>query len=311
MAKIASSPMGTLGGLGALLILLPLLISNYWVGILTQILIFGIFAASLNLIMGYMNVASFGHAAGFGSGAYAIAILTVKAGFNPLVAVLGGLLVSAGIFGIFGLLVLRAKGVYLVMLTLALSQVLWAIAWKWHTLTGGGDGLSGVRRPNLGLKFWQLSEALGFYYFVLLVFAVAMGAMYLVVNSPFGLSAVGIRESESRMTTLGYNTWLHKYCTWILSGGFAGFAGVLFAWYTGFVCPDELSPGISLECLLMVTLGGSGTFFGPLLGAATIILLKHVVSFFTTHWQIVIGAIYVVAILCLKNGIIGILRRET
>ena len=290
-----------------LLVLLPLALSSYQLGLLTKMLIFALFAMSLNLILGYAGLPSLGHAAYFGVGAYTVGLLAVKVVDNFWLDFGAGLLAAGVTSALFGLLALRARGAYLLMITLALAQVLWGIAFGWRWLTGGDDGLPGVPRPAAGLP-WSLGGGLAFYYFVLVVFLVLTLALWVVVRSPFGRALVGIRESERRMEVLGYDTWRYKYVAFVLAGVVAGASGNLFVYYNGFVSPAYLSIVFSAMALIMVILGGAGTLLGPALGGAVIVLLENVISAHTERWLTVLGLIYVVVTLFAPAGIMGFVR---
>jgi branched-chain amino acid transport system permease protein len=289
------------------LALLPLALSSYQLGLATKMLIFALFAMSLNLILGYAGLPSLGHAAYFGVGAYAVGLLAVRVVDNFWLDFGAGLLAAGVTSALFGLLALRAQGAYLLMITLALAQVLWGIAFGWRWLTGGDDGLPGVPRPGAGLP-WSLSSGPSFYYFVLVVFVVATAALWVIVRSPFGAALVGIRESERRMQVLGYNTWLYKYVAFVLAGLIAGVSGNLFVYYNGFVSPAYLSIVFSAMALIMVILGGAGTLLGPALGSAAIVFLENVISASTERWLTVLGLIYVAVTLFAPAGIMGFLR---
>ena len=290
-----------------LLTLLPLGLSSYQLGLLTKMLIFALFAMSLNLILGYAGLPSLGHAAYFGVGAYTVGLLAVKVVDNFWLDFGAGLLAAGVMSALFGLLALRARGAYLLMITLALAQVLWGIAFGWRWLTGGDDGLPGVPRPAAGLP-WSLGSGLAFYYFVLVVFLALTLALWIVVRSPFGRALVGIRESERRMEVLGYDTWRYKYVAFVLAGVVAGVSGNLFVYYNGFVSPAYLSIVFSAMALIMVILGGAGTLLGPALGGAVIVLLENVISAHTERWLTVLGLIYVVVTLFAPAGIMGFVR---
>jgi branched-chain amino acid transport system permease protein len=196
------------------------------------------------------------------------------------------------------------------MITLALGMVVWGLAFRWVSMTKGDNGISGVSRPALGLP-WDLATPLPFFYFTLACAALAWLLLGLLVRSPFGMSLKGIRESESRMKSLGYDVWLHKYLAFVLSGVFAGFAGVLWAYYNGFVSPVDVQLVTSVEALLMVALGGSGTLVGPALGAVLIVFLKNFVSVYTKRWLLILGAVYIGVILFAPRGIVGALRQPS
>src|SRR5262249_19719557 len=183
----------------------------------------------------------------------------------------------------------------------------WGLAFRWVSLTQGDNGISGVPRPELGLP-WSLSGPLPFFYFTLVAALAAWVLLTLLVTSPFGLGLVGIRESESRMRALGYNVWWHKYLAFVISGTIAGFAGVFWAYYNGFVSPVDTQLVTSVETLLMVALGGPGTLVGPALGAAVIVFLKNFISVYTKRWLLILGAVYIGVILFAPRGVLGALR---
>ena len=209
---------------------------------------------------------------------------------------------------LFGPLAIRATGTYFLMITLALGMVVWGLAFRWVSLTKGDNGISGVPRPELGLP-WSLWGALPFFYLALLAALATWTFLGLVVSSPFGLGLRGIRESESRMRALGYNVWLHKYVAFVLSGAVAGFGGVLWAYYNGFVSPIDVQLVTSVEALLMVALGGPGTLVGPAIGAALIVCLKNFASVYTKRWLLILGAVYIGAILFAPRGLVGAFAR--
>ena len=310
MDRVPGTWWRTLGFTGCLLLLAvgPPFLPPFLLTLLTQTLIYSIVAMSLDLILGYTGLSSLGHAAYLGLGAYSVGILATqyKAGFWTTLAV--GIGLAAVVAAIFGLVALRATGVYFLMITLALGMVVWGLANRWVSLTKGDNGISNVPRPDLGLP-WSFTKAVPFYYLVLVGFALALLVLRVIVRSPFGQTLVGIRESESRMRTLGYNVWLHKYIAFVISGGVAGFAGVLWAHYNGFVSPSDLDLSVSIEILLMVALGGRGTLFGASVGAAVIVLLKNLVSVYTQRWLLLLGIVYIFTIRYAPEGIVGALKQ--
>ena len=293
----------------AVLVALPAVLSSYQLSLVTKMLIFGIFAMSLDLLLGYAGLPSLGHAAYFGVAAYTVGLLALRVANNFWLDFPAGLLMAAGVSALFGLFALRTRGSYFLMITLALGQVLWGIAFGWRSLTGGDDGLPSVPRPDLSLP-WALTGGIPFYYFVLIFFAVAVGALALIVSSPFGRALVGIRESERRMEVLGYDVWRHKYVAFILAGLFAGLAGNLFVYFNGFVSPSYLNILFSASALLMVILGGSGTLLGPAIGAAVIVGLENFISGYMERWVLVLGIIYVLVTLFAPNGLVGLVRQR-
>ena len=289
------------------LVALPFALTSYQLGLLTKILIFALFAMSLNLILGYAGLPSLGHAAYFGIGSYTVGLLAVKVMDNFWLDFGAGLLVATLSAALFGLLALRAQGSYLLMITLALAQVVWGIAFGWRALTGGDDGLPGVPRPAAGLPI-SLADNISFYYFTLGVTLIGTWFLWIVIRSPFGAALVGIRESERRMEVLGYNTWLYKYVAFIISGVLAGLSGNLFVYYNGFVSPAYLSVIFSASALIMVILGGAGTLLGPAIGAAVIVILENTISAQTERWLTVLGLIYVAVTLFAPAGLMGLVR---
>lgn len=292
-------------GVGVVLVLAAQVLSSYWLSILTLALIFGILAMSLDILMGYTGLPSFGHSAFFGVAAYTVAILSTRYQVGFLGCVVSAIVLSTMIAAIFGLLVSHTKGVYFLMITLALSMVVWGLAFRWVGMTAGDNGISGIPRPDMGdvISMW---DEVNYYYFVLGVYAAVFLLISLFLRSPFGKSLKGIRESESRMKNLGYNTWLHKYLSYVVAGMFSGVAGILWAYYNGFVSPSDVEITASFEAFLMVILGGPGTLAGPALGAGIIIFLQNFLSAFTERWLIVIGAIYILTILYLPQGIMSL-----
>jgi branched-chain amino acid transport system permease protein len=306
LARFYGQPLMVIIGF-LLLIAPPPFISSFLLTLLTQALIYGILAMSLDIILGYTGLASLGHAAYFGLGAYSVGILTTRYGAGFGVALPTGVLVAVLVAAIFGLVALRATGVYFLMITLALGMVVWGLAHRWVTMTQGDNGISAIPRPDLGLP-WSLSLSIPFYYFTLAGFLIAFSILRMIVRSPFGQTLVGIRESESRMRTLGYHVWLHKYICFVIAGGFGGFAGILWAYYNGFVSPVDLQLATSVEVLLMVALGGRGTLIGPALGAGIIVLLKNLVSVYTHRWLLILGAVYILTIVYAPEGILGAIK---
>ncbi len=300
-------------GLGIILLVLltsPPFLSSYLLTLLTQALIYAILAMSLDLLLGYTGLPSLGHAAYLGLGAYSVGVLTTRHGANFWTTLAVGVLLAMAVAAIFGLVALRATGVYFLMITLALGMVIWGLAHRWVSMTLGDNGIPGIPRPDLGLP-WSLGKPIPFYYFVLAGFVLALWILWVIVRSPFGQSLAGIRESESRMRTLGYNVWLHKYIGFVIAGTFGGFAGVSWAYYNGFVSPADVELATSVEALLMVALGGRGTLLGPALGAGVIVLLKNLVSVYTQRWLLILGAVYIGTITYAPEGIAGAVRRLT
>ena len=291
------------------LVSLPPFLPSYWLTILTQMLIFGVLAMSLNILMGYTGIPSFGHCAYFGASAYVVAILSTRYQVGFLGCVASGLVAAIALGAIFGLLLSHTGGVYFLMITLALGMVVWGLAFRWVSMTGGDNGIAGIPRPDLGMI--SLDDPIVFYYAVFLVFAIVISFSYIFIHSPFGQSLLGIRESESRMRNLGYNTWLHKYLVIIVAGTFSGVSGILWAYYNGFVSPMDAELTSSFEVFLMVILGGAGTLVGPAVGAGLVIFLKNFISAYTHRWLLIIGAIYILSIMYFPGGLVELFTRLT
>jgi branched-chain amino acid transport system permease protein len=278
--------------------------------LITQALVLGIIAMSVDLLLGYTGLPSLGQAAYLGVGAYLTAILATKYGFGLgwgfWLVVLLGFLAGAALAALFGLFAIRAGGVYFLMITLALGMCVWGLAYRWNSLTGGDNGINMPGRPSFGL---ELSNDLSYFYLVLAFFAVSLAALAVLVRSPFGKSLVGIRERELRMRILGYNTWLHKYIAFIIAGAFGGLAGVLWAHLTGIVSPGDVILTTSVDVLLMVVLGGPGTLVGGVIGAGVVVFLREYLATIVPWWQYVLGTVYVLTILYLPGGLMGIPAR--
>src|SRR6266481_75327 len=276
----------------------------------TRALAFSILVMSLDILLGYTGLASLGQAAYLGVGAYMTAILGAKyqfgLGFDFWLVVLFGFLIGAALAAVFGLLAIRATGVYFLMITLALGQCAWGLAYRWNSLTGGDNGINLRGRPKFGI---DLANEVTFFYLVLGFFAVSLLLMYTLVRSPFGRSLTGIRERELRMKILGYNTWLHKYIAFIIAGGFGGLAGVLWAHTAGIVSPENVVLTTSVDALLMAVLGGAGTLVGGAIGAFIVFGLREYLSTLVPWWQYALGAVYVLTILYLPTGLMGIPER--
>jgi branched-chain amino acid transport system permease protein len=288
----------------------PLFFSSYWVGLITQMVILAILAMSLDILLGYTGLPSLGHTAFFGVAAYGVAVLATSFGAGFWTCFLGGILIGTLLAAALGLIVSHVRDVYFLMITLALGMVLWGLSYRWIPVTGGDNGISGI--PSLeahaGLP---VAGPVAFYYVTLFVFAVCAVLMGRLVRSPFGLTLKGIRENEGRMKSLGFNTWLHCYLSYVISGAFASVAGVMWAYYNGFVSPTYLELTASSELFLMVTLGGPATLIGSVLGSAVIVLLKNVMSAYTARWLFVLGIVYVVTILVAPQGVWNLGRQGT
>jgi branched-chain amino acid transport system permease protein len=255
-------------------------------------------------------MASLGQAAYFSVGAYLTAILATKyqfgLGWDFWLVVLLAMLLGAATAAFFGLFAVRATGVYFLMVTLALGQCVWGLAYRWHSLTNGDNGINVSTRPNFGL---DLNNEQTFFFLVFAFFTVTLLALYVLARSPFGRSLEGIRERELRMRVLGYNTWLHKYIAFIIAGAVGGLSGFLWAFTNGLVSPDTVVLTTSVDALLMVVLGGAGTLVGGAIGSAIVFGLREYLSTLVPWWQYVLGGVYVLTILYLPMGLMGLPAR--
>jgi len=294
---------------GIIFVFIPFFLPMYVKSIMTKVLIFAVFAMSLDIIMGYTGLLSLGHAAFFGVGGYTVAILIKRLDISSFWVVAPVSIVMAAICAaILGIIALRVSGIYFLLVTFALSMLLVSLASKWKWINGT-DGLAGIMRPDLGLSWFTWSST-SFYYFVFLLFVLFYYLMHRVVNSPFGCALKGIRESEHRMRALGYNTWLYKYLAFIIGGLFAGAAGVLFAYHSGVIHPRHLGISGSTLAMLICIIGGLGTLWGPIVGSLVVVLVEYFSSIIVPErWPMILGAVFVIGVMFLKGGIAPHLTR--
>jgi branched-chain amino acid transport system permease protein len=310
-----------LGGIHpAWLLIIPVLVVLPWafadvfpfgVSLATSILVLSIFTMSLDLLLGYAGLPSFGHAAFLGLGAYATAILSVRLGIaNIGISLLAAIaLASVGSF-VLGLLALRTSGVYFLMLTLAFAQMLSAVAEKWGPVTGGTNGLPGVKSPELFIPGLVISRGIPYYLMTLGFTIVCFFLMFRLIHSPFGRTLIGIHQNEARMRAIGYNTRLYKLGAFWVAGVFASIAGVLYTLFNQFISPDDIGFTVSGTAVLMVLLGGEATLIGPILGTTAYVVLQNFLSsMFTGRWQLILGALFVVFVLFVRGGIVGVWKR--
>lgn len=294
------------GGLGIavcaiLIVVAPQLVDDYWLGILTQGLIFALAAASLDVLVGTSGMASLGQAAFFGLGGYGVGVGTIRYEWSPGVAFGAGLALALVGAVVFGALAIRSRGIYFLVITLAFSQLLWGVSIKWTDVTGGYNGLPGVRRPQpFGL---DLNEPATFYYAVAVLVAVCLLVLWMVVRSPIGLTLRGIRSSELRMSFLGYRTAWYRWFAFVVAGFFAGFAGSMNATYLRFVGPDSLFWTLSAFFVLMVVIGGAGSLWGPATAGIGLVVFQNWVSSRTERWVLILGLLYIATIMFAPNGV--------
>ena len=293
--------------LAAALVGLPWVAGDFYVNLTSQIFIAAVFAASLNLLVGYGGLTSLGHAAYLGMAAYMSGWLYLKYGFaHWIIAPLAlGATTLAG--GLFGLVALRATGLGFLMITLALSQVLWGLAYRWAAVTNGDNGLSGLQRPQpFGVS---IEGPMAFYYFGLVILVVSIWLMSRFVNSPFGAALRGARDQPRRMSALGHNVWLIRWVTFVYSGFWGGVAGLLYVYYHKYIHPTSLALTTSAEALLSVIAGGSGTLAGPIIGSAIVVVLKNYASAYIERWNMLLGFVFVVIVIFMPDGLVPGVRR--
>jgi branched-chain amino acid transport system permease protein len=293
---------GIIASLLALALAWPWLTSEYVTKLVALALVWSLFALGLNVILGFAGMPSLGHAAFFGTGAYAVAILARDAGLQGFVLLAAAVAVAAVVAAVLGLVAVRARLVYFLLATIALGQVLWGIAFKWRSFTGGDDGLSHGGVLTLGTG---LGRAIDLYYAIAFVFAALAVVMLWVYRSRFRIVLNGLRDNEPRLVALGYDTWLYRYGAFLLSGALSGLAGALFAFHNGFVSPELLGLHTSAAVLFMVILGGAGTFWGPVVGAFILVFLEEGLSALTSYWQAVQGALFILIALSARLGLAG------
>jgi branched-chain amino acid transport system permease protein len=312
----ADRPWLVMAGVWAALILAP-----YWMPLVggytalgARVLVIGLAAMSLNFLIGFTGMVSFGHAAFFGLGVYGAGmILRYVAPSTPL-AVIAGILLGGVVGSAVGALICRRRGIYFALVTIAFEEVFYYVAYKWDAVTGGFDGLRGFQRQPIDLGGFVLNiqkSDLAFYYFVLAVFALVVGAMGFILRSPFGRTLLAIRENERRARFLGIAVDRHIWIAFTISSFCIGAAGALYALLNNFADPSSLYTDLSGELVIMAVLGGMRSFWGPLLGAAVFEVLQDYISSRTVNWLFFIGLIFVLVVMFFPRGLLGVIRRRS
>jgi len=299
-------------------ICLMLLFAPFWMNAIggytelaTRIVVMGLAAMSLNFLLGFTGVLSFGHAAYFGLGAYGTAMAIKYWGIGSIPAIVLGVIIATIAAMIIGALIIKLRGVYFAMVTIAFGQVFYFIAFRWNAVTGGDDGLTGWRRLPINFGFAELDivqNDRAFYYFALAIFAVCVAAMAVLLNSPFGRSLIAIRENERRARFLGVPIEFHVWLSFVISCLFVSAAGGLYALLNNFIDPRALRVDLSGNLVIMAVLGGMRSFWGPLIGAAIFVALQDYVSSHTENWMSVIGLVFVLVVRFFPRGVLGVLR---
>jgi branched-chain amino acid transport system permease protein len=285
---------------------LPYFAGPFWMGLVTQIYIFGLLALSVDLLLGHTGLFSLCHAAFFAVAAYTTAILQVRYGVATVFAAPAGVFAGTLLALVFGIAV-RTRGVYFILITIALGFIVWGVAYRWSSFTGGDNGVTNVPFPEIGPL--AITSNFQYYYFVLAVVVLCAIGYRVLVSSPFGLGLRGIKASETRMRSLGYRTGLHLYVAFVLSGALASLAGVLYVYYNRFINPVAGSFPISVEAALMAIVGGTGTIIGPFIGSGIVLGLRNWVSSFFELHAAVMGAVFIATVLWAPGGIMGLARR--
>jgi branched-chain amino acid transport system permease protein len=279
---------------------------TYYVNISSQILLYAIFALGVNVLAGYAGLVSLGHAGLFGVSAYSAAKL-LSAGYGHAAADIGALAVTLVAAAMFAVLALRGTGLGFVMITVALGQIVWGVAYRWISITNGDNGINISGRPSaLGVS---LTSPRTFYWATLVVFLAALVSMAVFERSPFGASVRGTRDQPRRMSALGYHVWMIRFLAFLFSGFWSGVAGLFYLYYNQFVSPQAVALTASAEALLMVIAGGTGTLLGPIVGAGLVVVIKNVASAYIERWNFVLGAIFVVIVVFMPEGLVpGVVR---
>jgi branched-chain amino acid transport system permease protein len=287
--------------IGALLTLPFWMSGIYYINVTSQILFYAVFALGLNVLVGYAGLTSLGHAALFGVASYATAYM-LQLGYGHTVSILAALVIGVASMAIYAVLSLRSTGIGFIMITLALGEILWGLAYRWISLTGGDNGINVPKRPApFG---FAMSNATNFYYVTLIVFLLAIIVMAIFVRSPFGAALRGTRDQPRRMNALGYHVWAIRFYACLFSGLLTAVSGILFVYYTQFISPQTLALTSSAEVLLMVIAGGPGTLLGPIVGAGLVVIVKNVVSGFIERWNFLLGAIFVAIVILMPDGLV-------
>lgn len=285
----------TLGALGAVAVALPYVAPSYYVSVATLVLASAVLAVAVNMLVGEVELFSLGHAGIAAAAAYGLAWASSQGfdhGGQLGVAALMTLLASL----VYALISMRTTGVFFLMVTLAAGMVCFGMAYRWSSVTGGDNGITGIRRPELFGEYWQ------FYFFVLLVFLVVTFAVHRLSVSPLGLTLRGVRDSQTRMQSLGYRVAGLKFLAVLMSGVVAGVAGVVLVWHHEFISPAFAGFQASALALVMVVLGGAGRLYGPLVGAALVVLIQQVLSTYVERWPTVLGVLFVLAVIVVQRG---------
>lgn len=290
-------------GVGLLFLVLPRLLPRFYVYMASLILLTGLLATSLNLVLGFGGMYQFHHAVFYGTGAYTLALMLTKSGLPAWTGYVVAPFAAAFLGLIIGMICVRLSKLYFGMLQISLGSLVWAIVFRWYSFTGGDDGIHGISIPKM------LSASHGAYYFTLIMTALSLVLMYRVVHSPFGRTFQAVRDNPERCEAIGIHVRRHQLAGEVIAGFFAGVAGTLFVTVEASVFPDLMFWTLSLEILIMCLLGGWFTFFGPMLGAAIMVILRTFVGIYTEYWTLVLGIVLMLLIFFMPDGVLGMAKK--
>jgi branched-chain amino acid transport system permease protein len=278
---------------------MPFMLPRFYLYTMSMIILLGLLATSLNFAIGYGGIYQFHHCVFYGVGAYGAAIMLAKTGISPWIGFMVGPLLAVILSFIMGLICIRLSKLYFGMLQISLGSLVWVVIYRWRSFTGGEDGMHGIPLPDI------IASGTGAYYFTLIVSAISFFIIYTMLKSPFGSALQGIRDNPVRSEMIGVNVRRHQLATLMISGFFAGVAGVLFVVVDNSVFPNMVFWSLSMEVMIMCLLGGWLTFMGPIVGAGLIVVIRTVVSGYTEYWSLILGIILMLIIFFLPDGVLG------
>lgn len=290
--------------LAAAVLLAPLVIGPFWLFVGIEVFVFALYAVSFNLLFGFGGMLPFGHAAFFGLGAYALAILLKKAGWHVLFALTAAPFICAVGAGLVAFFCVRLTGIYLGMLSFSFQMLLYTVIFKWYDLTGGDDGLAGISMPGF------MGQPMALYYLALVLVMVSLWPLWRLVNSPFGKALQAVKNNPQKSLAIGIDTSLHRWIAFVVAGFFTGLAGALFALANQSVFPGWLNWSASAVPIIMAVLGGAHSFAGPLIGAAIFVLLQTWLTGHTEYWALFLGVLIIGIVTVMPNGILGYLKQD-
>jgi branched-chain amino acid transport system permease protein len=301
MGQVFSGKRGLIWGsvLIVVFLIMPFVLPRFYLYTMSMIVLLGLLATSLNLAVGYGGIYQFHHCVFYGVGAYGVALMLVKTGVSPWIGFMVGPILAAFLSLIMGLICIRLSKLYFGMLQISLGSLVWAVIYRWRGVTGGEDGIHGIPLPDV------IASGTAAYYFTIIVCALCFLALFVILKSPFGSALQGIRDNPVRSAMIGVNVRRHQLATLVICGFFAGIAGVLFVVVDNSVFPDMMFWTLSMEVMIMCLLGGWLTFFGPLVGAGLIVVIRTVVSGYTEYWSLILGVILMLIIFFLPDGVLG------